>query len=156
MKDGDTACCPKFDSKKWDKKKVTWKGKLFLKDKVLAFFHIPLNFKSVIKGNVKKLKDADAAPKELMVLYDKKSLFYSNVYVSTKKALPKSKDVKLTGTFLTRVFESSKSKRKCIKEMKKYVKAEKEKIKNIYFYYPICSNCSKKYGKEHIILFAEI
>lgn len=156
MKDGDTSCCPNFDPKKWDKKKVTWKGKLFLKDKVFTFFHIPLNFKSIIEGNVKKLKDANAMPKDLMVLSDKKSLFYNNVYISTKKALPKSEDVKVTGTFLTRVFEKSKGKSQSIKEMKDYVTLEKEEIKNMYFYYPICPNCSKKYGKEYLVLFAEI
>ena len=31
MKEGEDRCCKKFDPKKWDKKKVTWKGKLFVK-----------------------------------------------------------------------------------------------------------------------------
>lgn len=156
MKDGEVGCCPEFDPKKWDKKKVTWKGKLFLKDKVFTFFHIPLNFGSVIKGNIKKLKEANAMPKDMMILSDEKSLFYNNVYTSTKKALPKSEDVKVTGTFLTRVFESSKSKKQCIKDMEEYVILEKQELKNIYFYYQICPNCSKKYGKEYLVLFAEI
>lgn len=156
MKDGEANCCPKFDPKKWDKKKVTWKGKLFLKDKVFAFFHIPLNFKSVIKGNIDKLKDANAMPKDLMVLYDKKSFFYDNVYISTNKALPKSEDVKVTGTFLTRVFEGSKNKNQYIKEMKEYVKLEKQELKNIYFYLTICPKCGKECAKNYVVLFAEI
>jgi len=156
MKDGDKSCCPEFNPKKWDNKKVTWKGKLFLKDKVFSFFGIPLNFDSVIEGNIKKLKESNATPKEGVILSEEKSLFSNNIYISTKKALPKSKDVKVTGTFLTKVFEGSKSKKQCVKEMKEYLALEKQELKNMYFYYPICSNCSKKYGTEHIILFAEI
>jgi hypothetical protein len=156
MKDGDTSCCPEFDPKKWDNKKVAWKSKLFLKDKVFSFFHFPLNLKSVIEGNIEKMKNANAMPKDAMALLDDKSIFYSNIYISTKKALPKSEDVKVTATFLTKVFEGSKSKKQCVKEMKEYIILEKQELKNMYFYYPICPNCSKKYGKEYTVLFAEI
>ena len=79
MKDSEVTCCEKFNPKKYDKKKVIWKGKLFVKDKVYSFFHIPLNFGSVMKRNMKKLEDANAIPKEKLVLSDEKSLFYSNV-----------------------------------------------------------------------------
>ena len=157
MKEGDTTCCPEFNPKKWDKKKVIWKGKLFIKAKVFSFFHIPLNFGSVMKKNIKKLEDANAKPKDMMVLSDEKSLFYSNVYISTKKAIPKVKDVKLTGTFLTKVFEGPyKNMKNWIKEMEEYVKLEKQELKGMYFYYPTCPDCSKKYGKNYAVLFAEI
>lgn len=157
MKDGKANCCPKFDPKKWDKKKVTWKGKLFIKDKVFSFFHIPLNFESVMKRNMKKLKDANAMPKDMMILSDKKSLFYSNIYISTKKAIPNAKDVKVTGTFLTRVFEGSyKNMKQWIKEMEEYVKLEKKELKQMYFYYPTCPKCAKERGKNYVVLFAEI
>ncbi len=157
MKDGETECCPIFDPKKWDKKKVTWKGKLFIKDKVFSFFHIPLNFESVIKRNIKKLKDANAALKNTMILSDEKSLFHSNIYISTKKAIPKVHDVKVTGTFLTKVFEGPyKNMKKWVKEMEEYVKLEKQELKHMYFYYTTCPKCAKKYGKNYVVLFAEI
>jgi hypothetical protein len=59
-KDSETGCCPRFDPKPWDKKQVTWKDKLFLKDHVRSFFHIPLNFGSVMKKNkqVSMLRDS--------------------------------------------------------------------------------------------------
>jgi hypothetical protein len=157
MKDGDTSCCPEFDPKKWKKKKVTWRGKLFIKDKVFSFFHIPLNFGSVVKKNIKKLEDANATPKAVMILSDEKSPFYSNIYINTKKAIPKAKDVKVTGTFMTRVFEGPyKNMKQYIKEMEEYVKLQKKELKQMYFYYPACPKCSKKYGKNYVVLFAEI
>jgi len=157
MEDGETLCCPKFDPKKWDKKMVTWKRKLFIKDTVFSFFHIPINFGGVVKKNIKKLEDANAMPKETMILSDEKSLFYSNIYISTKKAIPGVHDVRVSGTFLTRVFEGPyKNMKKYIKEMEEYVEAEKQELKHMYFYYPTCPKCSKAYEKNYVVLFAEI
>ena len=157
MKEDETFCYKRFDVKKWDKKKVTWKNKLFVKDTVLAFFHIPLNFGSVVKSNMKKLKDANAIPKDSMILSDEKSMFYSNLYITTKKAIPKAKDVRVSGTFLTKVFEGPyKNIGKWIKEMEEYVKLEKKELKQMYFYYPYCPKCAKKYGNNYIVIFAEI
>ena len=154
---GDTKCCSGFDPKKWDKKKVTWKGKLFIKDKVFSFFHIPLNFTSVVNKNIEKIEKAKTALKETMILTDEKSLFYSNVYISTKKAIPGVHDVKVSGTFLTRVFEGPhKNMKKWIKEMEGYVKLEKQTLKHMYFYHPDCSKCTKEDEKNYVVLFAEI
>ena len=157
MKDGDTLCCPKFDPKKWDKKKVTWKGKLFVKDKVFSFFHIPLNFSSIVEKNIKKLKEINALPKDLMILSDKESMFHTNIYMNTKKVVPAVHDVKVSGTFLTKVFEGPyKNIKRWTKEMEEYVKLQKKELKHMYFYYTTCPKCAKEYGKNYVVLFAEI
>lgn len=157
MEEGDTNCCPKFNPKKWDNKKITWKGKLFVKDKVFSFFHIPLNYSSIITQNIKRLKEAKAYDKDMIVLSDEKSPFYSNVYISAKKPIKGALDVRVSATFLTKVFEGSyKNIKKWTKEMKEYVKAQNKEVKNLYFYYPTCPKCSKKYGKNYVVILAEI
>jgi len=158
MKKGDNEfCCPKFNPAKYDKKKVTWKGKLFVKDKVWSFFHIPINFGSVMQKNMQKIQNADAGLKESIILTDEHSLFRTNLYISVKKPIVGVHDVKLSGTFLTRVFEGPyKNMKKWIKEMEEYVKAEKQELKGMYFYYTTCPKCAKKYGKNYTVLFAEI
>jgi len=157
MEEGDTNCCPKFNPKKWDNKKITWKGKLFVKDKVFSFFHIPLNYPSIITQNIKRLKEAKAYDKDMIVLSDEKSPFYSNVYISAKKPIKGALDVRVSATFLTKVFEGSyKNIKKWTKEMKEYVKAQNKEVKNLYFYYPTCPKCSKKYGKNYVVILAEI
>ena len=149
--------CSKFDPKKWDRKKVTWKGKLFIKDKAFSFFHKPLNFSGIIEKNIKKLKDANAMPAETMILSDEAALFHTNVYIAAKKAIPKVHDVKVTGTFLTRVFEGeNKNIKQWTKEMEEYVKLEKQELKHIYFYHATCSEYYKKTGKNYVVIFAEI
>ncbi|MCK4650045.1 hypothetical protein KAT36_02325 [Candidatus Pacearchaeota archaeon] len=158
MKEGDTNfCCPKFNPKKWNNKKITWKDKLFVKDKVFSFFHIPLNFNSVITQNIKRLKAAKAYDKERIVLSDEKSPFYSNVYISAKKPIKRALDIKVSGTFLTKVFEGPrKNMKQWVEQMKEYVKTQNKEIKNLYFYHPTCPKCSKKYGKNYVTIFAEI
>jgi len=157
MEEGEEECCPEFNSEKWDNKKITWKGKLFVKDKVFSFFHIPLNFKSVMTQNIERLKEAGAYDENMIVLSDKKSLFYSNIYISAKKPIKKALDVKVSGTFLTKVFEGpNKNMKQWTKEMEEYVKNQNKEIKNLYFYHTTCPSCAKKYGKNYVVILAEI
>ncbi len=36
-------CCPRFDPAPWDSQEVTFENRLFVKDRVRSFLHIPLN-----------------------------------------------------------------------------------------------------------------
>ena len=50
--DSETGCCPRFDPNPWDEKEVSFKDRLFLKDRVMSVFHIPLNFGQVMKRDM--------------------------------------------------------------------------------------------------------
>ena len=43
----ETHCCARLDKELWDGQEHEWKDRLFLKDHIRAFLHIPLNFGSV-------------------------------------------------------------------------------------------------------------
>jgi hypothetical protein len=157
MKKGDNeTCCPEFDPKKWDKKKVTWKGKLFVKDKAFSFFHIPLNLTSTIKEIIKRLQLEKATDKETIILTDDHSAFSQNVYISARKPIKKAYDVKVTATFISKVFEGKKKIKKWEKEMTQFVESKGKKIKHFYFYHPYCPQCAKKYGTDYTVILAEI
>lgn len=51
----ETGCCPRFDPEPWDKKEVTFDDRLFVRDHVTSFFHIPLNFGKVMVRNMEKM-----------------------------------------------------------------------------------------------------
>ena len=158
MERGNTEiCCPKFNPKPWDKKTITWKNKFFVKDTVISFFHIPLNFGNVMIRNCKKIEAAKASEKNTIVIGDEISPFHSHVYISVKKPVASCNDVRLSGTFLSKVFEGPyKNMKTWVKEMEKYVKSEKKKLKHLYFYYTTCPKCAKKYGKNYMVILAEI
>ena len=78
-------CCPRLEPGPWDDKLITWEKKMFLRDRVLSFLHIPLNFGSVMKRSMATIEAAGAAPDEMVVLSDENSLWGADVYIAISK-----------------------------------------------------------------------
>ncbi|MBP7654034.1 hypothetical protein KA977_11465 [Candidatus Dependentiae bacterium] len=152
-----TNCCPEFNPEPWNEKEIIWNDKLFLKDKVISFFHIPLNFGKVMIKNMEKIKKADAIDENTIVLSNEKSLWGSDIFISVKKNIGDAETIRISGKFLSKVYEGSyQNMGKWINDMKNYVLSKNKKIKNIYFYYTSCPKCSKIYGKNYVVILAEI
>lgn len=159
MKKGVVAsntCCPMFDPTKYDGKVVKWKGKFFVKDTIHSLFNIPLDFGLVMNKSLKNIDIAQAKVKEQIVFVDEISPFKSHAYISVSKPVVGLSDVKLTGNFLCKVFEGRPNMKKWKIEMDAFVKSKKETAKKIYFMYPTCPKCSRKYGKNYVVMMAEI
>ncbi|MFH1182349.1 MAG: hydrolase [Candidatus Woesearchaeota archaeon] len=155
--DSETGCCKRFDPKPWQDREVRLKDKLFLKDSVKSFLHIPLNFGQVMKKNAEKIAAAGALPQMPLMLSDEKSLLGSDVYIAVSKDVPDSNMVKISGSFLTKVFEGSyKDMGRWIKEMQAYVASKGKKAEKLYFFYTTCPSCAKFYGKNYTVILAKI
>lgn len=156
-KEAETGCCKLIDPKKWNGKTITWKKKRFVKNHIVSFFHIPLNFGSVVSSTTKKIDEEKAFPKDPVWISDEKSLWGSDIYFEVTKHIPDAENVFLSGTFMTKVFEGPfKNMKSWIKEMEEYVKSKKKEPKNYYFFYTVCPKCAKKYDKNYVVIFAEI
>jgi len=152
----DTGCCPPFNPKPWDGKVKTFKEKLFLKDHVRCFLHIPLNFGKVMIRDMTLIEKAGAKNPEQIMLTDE-SLWGMDIYIAVTKEVPGANVVKLSGTFLTKVFEGPYSNAgKWAKEMVAYVKGKGKELKKLYFSYTTCPACAKVYGKNYVVLFAQV
>ena len=153
----ETGCCPRFNPEPWEEKEVTFKDKLFLKDHVRSFLHIPLNFGKVMTKNMERIKEADALSPEPLMLSDDKSLWGTDIYIAVSKDVPGAEMEKVSGTFLSKVFEGSYgSTPKWVREMDKFVKSKGKEAKKIYFFYTTCPACAKVYGKNYTVLLAEV
>ncbi len=152
-----TGCCDPFNPKPWEDKEIIWKEKLFVKDHVTSFLHIPLNMGKKIIKNMELIEKANAkAPYQLM-LTDEKSLWGADIYIDVSKKVPGSKMATLSGTFLTKVFEGPyQNAGRWAQEMKEYVENKDLNLKKLYFSYTTCPNCAKAYGKNYVVLFAQI
>ena len=152
-----TGCCELFNPKPWEDKEITWENKLFVKDRVTSFFHIPLNFGQKVVKNMKLIENANAkAPYQLM-LADEKSLWSVDIYIDVAKEVPGVQMTTLSGTFLTKVFEGPyQNVGKWTGEMKGYVKSKGKELKKMYLSYTTCPKCAKVYGKNYVVLFAQI
>jgi hypothetical protein len=152
-----TGCCEPFNPEPWQEQKITWDRKLFVKDHVTSFFHIPLNMGKKMIKNMGLIEKARAKPAQQLMLSDEKSLWGSDIYIDVFKEVPGAEMVNLTGTFLTKVFEGPYSDAgKWAKEMHAYVKSKNEVMKKLYFSYTSCPSCAKAYGKNYVVLLAQI
>ncbi|MFH1404451.1 MAG: hydrolase [Candidatus Altiarchaeota archaeon] len=155
--DSETGCCPRFDPAPWDGKEVMWDGKLFLKDHVTSVFHIPLNFGKVIVRDMEKITAAGALTPKPLMLSDEKSMWGSDIYIEVSREVPGAEMTRMSGTFLTKVFEGPyRDAGKWAKQMGEYVKSKGRDAKKMYFFYTTCPKCAKHYGKNYTVLLAEV
>jgi len=154
----DTAvCCPKFEPEPWNEREINWRDKRFVKDRVRSFLHIPLNFGSVMKRNMALIEAAGAKSDEPIVLSDENSLWGADVYIAVTKDVSGAATTTLSGTFLSKVFEGPyQNVRKWIEEMKRFVASRGKEIKKLYCYYTTCPKCAKKYGKNYVVILAQV
>lgn len=152
-----TGCCEPFDPAPWQEKELTWKDKIFVKDHVVQFLHIPLNMGSKVVKNMNLIKAANANSPYQLMLTDEKSIWGSDIYIDVSKEVPGASMDKISGTFLTKVFEGPyKDAGKWAQEMNNYVKSKNQTMNKLYFSYTTCPKCAKAYGKNYVVLFAQI
>jgi hypothetical protein len=167
-KDDGIRCCPEVGSARlesFDEKEITWKNKPFLKEMTWCFLYMPLNFGGAMNRAFKKidLADAKVPDDEFIMLCDMISPWSTRILLSVSKPfVMRAEMVRMSGTFLTKVFEGPfKDFDKWIKEMKAYVKKEKGQdfyvdSCELYAYYMTCPRCAKKYGKNYTVLFMKV
>jgi hypothetical protein len=153
----ETGCCKRFNPAPWEDKEINFKDKLFLKDHVTSIFHIPLNYGKVMKRSMDKIEKAGAKAAEPLMLSDENSPWGAEIYIAVDKDVPGSEMVRISGNYLSKVFEGSfNNMGKWIKEMKAFVQAKSKQMRKLYFFYTTCPSCAKAYGKNYIVLLAEI
>ncbi|MFA6963528.1 MAG: hydrolase [Patescibacteria group bacterium] len=152
-------CCPKFDPAPWQEKEVTWRDKLFVKDSVKAFMHIPLNMGAVMTKMGKLIDETGAKldNNDYLILSDELSPWKSDQLIAVTKEVPGLESVRLSGTYLTKVFEGPYQEApNWYREMQNFVKGKGKEAKKIYMFYTTCPKCAKKYGHNYVVLLAQI
>lgn len=152
-----TGCCEPFNPEPWQDQEIVWQGKLFVKDRVTSFLHIPLNFGAKVVKNMQLIEAAGAKASYQLMLTDENSLWGCDIYIDVVKEVPGAKMATLSGTFLTKVFECPfKDVGKWTEEMKEYVKTRGRTLQKVYYFYTTCPKCAKAYGKNYVVLFAQV
>lgn len=148
-------CCVAFDPGLWDEKEVRWEGKRFVKERVRSILHVPVNFGAVMRRSVGRIEAAGAKPEPMIVLADENSPWGADVYIEVTKDVPGAGMASISGTFLAKVFEGPyRNIGKWVAEMQAFVQRRGKTVQGLYFYYPTCPRCAKKFGKNHVVLLA--
>lgn len=155
-----TGCCEPFNPEPWQDKEIIWKNKIFVKDHITSFLHIPLNFGQKVVKNMKLIEAAKAQSPYQLMLTDENSLWGADIYIDVNPptgGVLGAKMATISGTFLTKVFEGPyQNVGKWAEEMNCYVKNKGKETKKLYFSYTTCPKCAKAYGKNYVVLFAQI
>ena len=159
MNNDKNICCYPFNTSLWDEKTHEWKEKLFLQDEVKQIMHIPVNMSSVVNRMFKKIEEGHAMPevKEFLMLAYDPSPWKSEIYMTVTKDVPDGKMVKLSGTFVSKVFDGPYHHvPKWITEMDRYLSSNNQKSLKYYFHFAYCPKCVKKYGHNYCVTFAQL
>jgi hypothetical protein len=106
-----------------------------------------------------KAKRLGIAPelKDFLLLAYDPSPWKSELYVAVTKEVPEAGAVKMTGTYVSMVFDGPYSGvPKYIKEMERYLSSLQKKSKKLFFYYTTCPKCAKKWGHNYVVALSEV
>jgi hypothetical protein len=155
--DSETGCCARVDRTEWNEKAFEWKDKLFLKDHIREFLHVPLNYGSVISRDLAAIEKAEAYPEHPLWLTDEVSPWGADIYVAVDRDVASAKMTRISGQFMTKVFEGPyRDVGKWIQGMEEYVAASGRTLEKLYFFYATCPRCAKRFGKNEVVLFAQV
>ncbi|MCE5345270.1 MAG: hypothetical protein LLG13_03120 [Bacteroidales bacterium] len=153
----NTECCPPFDPAPWDEKIHEWNNKLFVKDKVCTFFFMPVNFGRVMIRINKKIENAGAKIQDWICLSDHTSKWNMDLYLAVDKEIAGAENVKLSGKFLSKVYEGDfKETGKWCKDFIAFAQTKGFNIKKWYMWYTTCPKCAKKYGKNYVVIISQV
>jgi hypothetical protein len=155
-------CCPKFNSERWDEKTFNWENKPFIKESLQTFFHIP--FPPMVGRKITRMYKMSGEAKmmpadkgDILVLFTDPSPFKSEIYLSVNGDISGAENVKISGAFMSKVFDGSyNAVPKFMKQMDEYLAGKNKKAKKYYIHYAYCPKCAKKYGSNYMIFFAEV
>lgn len=152
----ETECCPPFQPEPWDGKIHEWKDKLFIRDHVLTFFYIPLNFGSTMVRLGSHVEKTGAEIPDSLCLSDHTSRWNMNVYLAVDREIPEAENVRISGTFVSKVYEGDfKETRSWCNNYESYVSTIGYRIKKWYMWYTTCPKCAKKFGKNYVVIISE-
>jgi hypothetical protein len=150
-------CCPKFDPGPWDGAVHEWTDKRFIRDKVFTLFYMPMNFGAVMKRLDAQVRSAGAVMPDFLCLSDHTSKWNMDLYLAVDREIPGARNETLSGKFLSKVYEGPyrETGRWC-KEFQDYARSRNFTIQKWYMWYTTCPKCAKKYGKNYVVVVAQV
>lgn len=155
--DNPTGCCPRFHPEGWDEQELHFDNKPFVQASTISVFHVPLNMGSVFGKTQEAIQREHADGGGFLVLSHDDSAWHAEHLFAVDKDVPGAEMVRLSGTFLTKVFEGpySNAKRWC-GDMEGLVAQKGKHLDQLYFFFTTCPRCAKTYGKNYVFGVAKV
>lgn len=148
-----TGCCPRFNAEGRDGQDLHFENKEFLRATTRSALHVPLKPGSVfsrIQGRIRAAKAYD--PNNFVVSSRDLSPWEAEHLFPVSAEVPDEDAVKLTGDFVTEVFEGPcRSAKDWYGEIQATAREKGATTDEIYFFCTTCPKCAKAYGKTYVI-----
>lgn len=154
--DNPTGCCPRFDPAGWDRQELHLREKLFVKATTRSLMHFPLNMGRVFSRTFTAIDKAGARPAvSAIVLSRDPSPWRGEHLFAVEKAVPGEEMARLSGEFVTKVFEGPyRDMPKWCRETEAYVASLGKHSGTIRYFYTTCPKCARQYGKNYVVAVA--
>jgi len=158
MSTSETGCCPRVDPAAWDDQELHFEDKLFVKGRTIQFLHIPFNMARMMTRVWSKIREAGAEPgDQFLVMSCDPSLWRGEHYFAVTREVAGLENVKLSGDFLTKVFEGPfRNAVNWAEEMGEYAAGKGRPMQRLFFYYTTCPKCAERYGKNYVVGLAQV
>jgi hypothetical protein len=156
--ESETHFCPRFHPEPWENQELHFENKPFVRASTVNFLHVPLNMGSVFSRTQKAIEQAHAAADSgFVVLSHDDSPWHAEHLFAVAKDVPGAEMVRLSGDFVTKVFEGpySAAATWCA-EMERHVQAKGKHLDTTYLFYTTCPKCAKHYGKNYVVGVAKV
>ena len=153
-----TGCCPRFNPEGWDGQELHFQDKDFVRATTRSAMHVPLNMGKVFGRVQEGIADAGAYdPDNMMVLSRELSPWQAEHLFAVSKDVPGEEKIKLSGTFVTKVFEGPYSQMASWgTQMQDLARQKSGTSDEVYFFYTTCPKCAKAYGKNYVVGVARL
>ena len=100
---------------------------------------------------------AEAVMPDYIGLSDHTSPWNMDIYVAVDREIPGAENVTLSGKYYSRVYEGPfRDTGKWCKDFDSVAKSKGLAVKKMYLWYTTCPKCAKKYGKNYVVVIAEV
>ena len=156
--DNPTGCCPRFNPKGWDGQHLHFEDKDFVRAVTRSDNHVPIDMDEVFQKTFGAIMQAGAHdPNNTIVLSRDVSPSQGEHLFAVSKPVPGEEMVKLTGDYLTKVFEGPYEKQpQWQNQFHAEIEAQGKHVGKSYMFYTTCPTCAATYGKNYVVGVAEL
>jgi len=157
QKENQIECCPLIDPSLWEDKTFEWHEKKFIRKSVRTFFFMPLNFGPVMRKTDMQIRAAGASVPDYLGLSDHTSKWNMDIFLAVDRDIPGAENTTISGKFYSRVYDGPyKDTGKWCEDFKAKAEEKGMEIKKWYMWYTLCPKCSKKYGKNYVVIICQM
>lgn len=155
--DNPTGCCPRFHPEGWDHQLLHFEDKPFVRAQTRSLLHVPVNMGPVFARTQEAIEAAHAQEGGYLVLSHDDSPWHAEHLFAVSHDVPDVEMVRLSGDFLTRVFEGPyRMADQWAQAMAAEVDQAGKHLDKLYFFYTTCPKCARAYGKNYVVGVARV